>query len=124
MAGPVPAWQVVGTSAAESRFEALRDGCSTPLVGRDEEIDLLLRRWQQVQMGEGRVVLISGEPGIGKSRLVRALQDKLATDAVLSFYCSPIYQDTPPFPVITQLERTAGFRRDDSPEERVTKFKR
>src|SRR6516164_2989590 len=78
MAAPVPAWQVVGTSAAASRFEALREDRLIPLIGRDEEIGLLLRRWQQVQTGEGRLVLISGEPGIGKSRLVRALQDRLA----------------------------------------------
>jgi predicted ATPase len=113
---------VVGTSAAESRFEALREGNLTPLVGRDEEIDLLLRRWQQIQSGEGRVVLISGEPGIGKSRLVRALQDRLTKDAALNFYCSPNYQDSPLHPVIAQLQRAAGFRRDDTPEERFAKF--
>jgi predicted ATPase/DNA-binding response OmpR family regulator/class 3 adenylate cyclase len=122
LAEPAPAWQVVGTSAAESRFEALREGNLTPLVGRDEEIDLLLRRWQQIQSGEGRVVLISGEPGIGKSRLVRALRDRLADHTVLSFYCSPSYQDSPLYPVIAQLERAAGFRRDDTPEERFAKF--
>jgi predicted ATPase len=94
----------------------------TPLVGRDEEIDLLLRRWQQIQSGEGRVVLVSGEPGIGKSRLVRAFQDRLADHAALSFYCSPSYQDSPLYPVIAQLQRAAGFRRDDTPEERFAKF--
>jgi len=118
---PVPAWQVVGTSAA-SRFEALREGNLTPLVGRDEELDLLQRRWQQIQSGEGRIVLISGEPGIGKSRLVRAFQDRLADYAVLSFYCSPSYQDSAFYPVIAQLERAAGFERDDPPEERLAKF--
>jgi class 3 adenylate cyclase/DNA-binding response OmpR family regulator/predicted ATPase len=122
LAEPAPAWQVVGTSAAESRFEALREGNLTPLVGRDEEIDLLLRRWQQIQSGEGRVALISGEPGIGKSRLVRASQDRLANHAALSFYCSPSYQDSPLYPVITQLERAAGFRRDDTPKERFAKL--
>ena len=122
LAEPAPAWQVVGMSAAESRFEALREGNLTPLVGRDEEIDLLLRRWQQIQSGQGRVVLISGEPGIGKSRLVRAFQDRLANHAALSFYCSPIYQDSPLYPVIAQLERAAGFRRDDTPEDRFAKF--
>jgi class 3 adenylate cyclase/DNA-binding response OmpR family regulator/predicted ATPase len=122
LAEPAPAWQVIGTSAAESRFEALREGNLTPLVGRDEEIDLLLRRWQQIQSGEGRVVLISGEPGIGKSRLVRAFQDRLANHAALSFYCSPSYQDSPLYPVIAQLERAAGFRRDDTPEGRCAKF--
>src|SRR6516165_6694383 len=122
MAEPAAAWQVVSASAAASRFEALRAGHLIPLIGRDEEIELLLRRWQQVQAGEGRLVLISGEPGIGKSRLVRDLQDRLASDAVLSFYCSPIYQDTPLFPVIRQLERIAGLRRDDTPEKRFEKF--
>ena len=106
----------------KSRFEALRDGRLTPLIGRDEEIDLLLRRWQQVHSGEGRVVLISGEPGIGKSRLVRAFRDRLVNDAVLSFYCSSIYQGSSLFPVITQLERIAGFSRYDTLEERLAKF--
>src|SRR6516225_3096753 len=122
LAEPAPAWQVIGTSAAESRFEALREGNLAPLVGRDEEIDLLLRRWQQIQTGEGRVVLIAGEPGIGKSRLVRAFQDRLANHAVLSFYCAPSYQDSPLYPVIAQFGRAAGFRRDDTPEERLAKF--
>jgi DNA-binding response OmpR family regulator/class 3 adenylate cyclase len=122
LAEPARAWQVSGTSAAESRFEALREGNLTPLIGRDEEIDQLLRRWQQIQSGEGRVVLISGEPGIGKSRLVRALLDRLADNTVLTFYCSPSYQDSPLYPVIAQLERSAGFRRDDTPEERFAKF--
>lgn len=122
MAEPAFAWQVVGTSDAESRFEALRDGGLTPLVGRDEEIDLLLRRRQQIQSGEGRLVLISGEPGIGKSRLVRAVQDKLSDAAVLSFYCSPNHQESSLYPVIAHLERAAGFSRDDGAEERLTKL--
>ena len=109
-------------TTAASRFEALREGNLTPLVGRDEEIELLLRRWQQIQSDEGRVVVISGEPGIGKSRLVRALQDRLANYAVLNFYCSQIYQDSPLYPVIAQLERAAGFMRKDTPEERLAKF--
>ena len=122
LAEPVPAWQVVGTSVAENCFEALRGGGSTPLIGRDEEIDLLLRRWQQIQPGEGRVVSISGEPGIGKSRLVRALQGSLTNHTVLNFYCSPNYQDSPLYPIITQLGHAAGFRRGDTSEERSAKF--
>jgi len=70
---PVPAWQVVGVSATDSRFEALHSG-PLPLVGRDEEIELLLRRWQQIKSGKGRAVFITGEPGIGKSRITTALQ--------------------------------------------------
>jgi class 3 adenylate cyclase/DNA-binding response OmpR family regulator/predicted ATPase len=123
LAEQVVAWQVLGSStAAPSRFDALRSGALTPLIGRDEELDLLLRRWQQIQSGEGRVVLISGEPGIGKSRLARALEDNLTGNAVLSFYCSPNYQDSPLYPVITQIERSAGFRRDDTPEQKLTRF--
>jgi DNA-binding response OmpR family regulator/class 3 adenylate cyclase/predicted ATPase len=122
LSDPAPVWRVVGTGAVASRFEALRDGNLTPLVGRDEEIDLLLRRWQQIQSGEGRVVLISGEPGIGKSRLVRALQDRLANYSALSFYCSPSYQHSPLYPVIAELERAAGFKLDDTPEEKLAKF--
>ena len=122
LAEPIPAWQVVLTNAAPSRFEALHGGGLTPLIGRDEELDLLLRRWRQIQSGEGRVVLISGEPGIGKSRLVRALQDSLTDNAALSFYCSPVYQDSALYPVITHIERAAGFRRDDTAAERLAKF--
>jgi DNA-binding response OmpR family regulator/class 3 adenylate cyclase len=119
---PIPVWRVVGPSAVESRFAALRGEALTPLIGRDEELDLLLRRWRQIQSGNGRVVLISGEPGIGKSRLVRALQDRLADNTVVSFYCSPNHQDSPFYPVLTQLERAAGFRHDDTPEQRLAKF--
>jgi len=73
-AEPQPAWRVIGESGMLSRFEALRSG-ATPLVGRDEELELLIRRWEQAKSGEGRVVLISGEPGIGKSRLTAALSE-------------------------------------------------
>ena len=79
-AEPQPAWRVIGESGMLSRFEALRSG-ETPLVGRDEEVELLLRRWQQAKSGEGRVVLISGEPGIGKSRLTAALSEQIGSRA-------------------------------------------
>src|SRR6202011_797776 len=75
----VPAWQVLGASAAESRFEALR-ASTTPIVGREEEIELLLRRWEQAKRGEGCVVLVSGEPGIGKSRIVQSVLERLAAE--------------------------------------------
>src|SRR5262249_18328844 len=120
---PIPAWQVIGPSPIESRFEALRTG-ATPLVGREEELELLLRRWRQAASGEGRVVLLSGEPGIGKSRLTVALQDRLQAEphTRLRSFCSPHHQNTALYPSITQLERAAGFRRDDTDEQRLDKL--
>src|SRR6201997_5043932 len=80
IAAPVPAWQVLRPSAVASRFEALHGTVLGPLVGRDEEIDLLLRRWARAKAGDGQVVLISGEPGIGKSRIAAALEERLPAD--------------------------------------------
>jgi class 3 adenylate cyclase/predicted ATPase len=119
-AEPQPAWRVVGESEVVSRFEALRSGI-TPLVGRDEELDLLLRRWQQAKCGEGRVVLVSGEPGIGKSRLTVALSRHIETEphTRIRYFCSPHHQDSALYPFIGQLERAAGFARDDR---QTTKF--
>ena len=99
-----------------SRFEALRSA-ETPLVGRDEEVELLIRRWQQAKTGEGRVVLISGEPGIGKSRLTAALSEHIGSEphTRLRYFCSPHHQDSALYPVIVQLERAAGFAHDDRP---------
>ncbi|HEY2616909.1 MAG TPA: AAA family ATPase [Acetobacteraceae bacterium] len=122
-AEPQPAWRVVGESRMLSRFEALRSE-ETPLVGRDEEVELLLRRWEQAKSREGRVVLISGEPGIGKSRLTVALSEQIGTDphTRLRYFCSPHYQNSALYPVIVQLERAAGFERDDGPEEKLDKL--
>src|SRR5215469_5051979 len=124
MADPTQAWQVIGTSAVESRFEAQHGAALTPLVGREEELDLLLRRWGQAKAGEGSVVLVSGEPGIGKSRIVEALFERLGTEPYtrLRLFCSPHHQDTALYPTITQLERAAGFRRDDTDEQRLDKL--
>jgi class 3 adenylate cyclase/energy-coupling factor transporter ATP-binding protein EcfA2 len=112
---PVRTWAVLGEAAIDSRFEALRPG-QGPLIGRDEELSLLLRRWDQVKNGEGRVVLLSGEPGIGKSRLIAALEQALAHAAPgrVRLVCSPHYQDTPLHPVIRQIKRAARFQNDDS----------
>ena len=122
-AGNVPAWQVLGASAIESRFEAMRTAM-TPLVGRDEETDLLRRRWEQAKSGDGQVVLISGEPGIGKSRIAQAVVERLSGEPYtrLRYFCSPHHQDSALYPTIAQLERAAGFRREDTDEQRLAKL--
>ncbi|MEH2613043.1 class 3 adenylate cyclase [Bradyrhizobium sp. AZCC 1693] len=123
IAEPVHATQVLRESAIESRFEALHPG-RTPLVARDEELDVLVRRWSQVKGGEGRVVLISGEPGIGKSRLTVALQEAVAGEphVHLRYFCSPHRTQTALHPIISQLEHAAGFDRSDSNETKLDKL--
>jgi class 3 adenylate cyclase len=118
------AWRVAGEGRAEGRFEARHAGGLTPLVGREHELDLLFDRWQQASEGEGQVVLLSGEPGIGKSRLVRALRERLgdALYTTLSHLCSPFYQTSALHPVIDLLERAAGFTRDDPPARKLDKL--
>jgi class 3 adenylate cyclase/tetratricopeptide (TPR) repeat protein len=121
----VPIWRVLRPSQVESRFEALRAGAAaTPLIGRDEELDLLLRRWQRAAAGEGQLVLLSGEPGIGKSRLTAALEERLreTRHTRLRYFCSPHHQDSALYPFITQLERAAGFAREDTSEAKLTKL--
>ncbi len=97
---------------------------TTPLVGRGEEIDLLLRRWEQAKGGDGCVVLVSGEPGIGKSRIAKTILERLSGEphTRLRYFCSPHHQDSALYPSITQLERAAGFRRDDTDEQRLAKL--
>jgi hypothetical protein len=118
------AWRVLRESPEVGRFAALRSGRS-PLVGRDEEVELLMRRWKQAKSGEGRVVLISGEPGIGKSRLTVALSECIGNEphTRLRHFCSPHYQDSALHPFIVQLERGAEFARDDTPEGKVGKLR-
>ena len=120
---PQRVWRVLGESGEVSRFEALRAG-TTPLVGRDEEVDVLLRRWGRAKSGEGRVVLISGEPGIGKSRLTAALSEEIRAEPYtrLRYFCSPHHQDSAFYPFIVQLERAAGFAREDTVEAKLGKL--
>jgi class 3 adenylate cyclase len=121
---PVHAYQVVRESAIESRFEALHGAALTPLVGREEEVDLLLRQWHRAKGGEGRVVLLSGEPGIGKSRLTAGLRERIESEPHTRFryFCSPHHQDSALHPFIAQLERAAGFEREDAPEGKLDKL--
>jgi class 3 adenylate cyclase/predicted ATPase len=123
-AAPVRAWRVLGGSRAEGRFEARHAAGLTPLVGREYELGLLLDRWRQARDGEGQVVLLGGEPGVGKSRLVRALRERLAAEAYtpLSHFCSPYHQGSTLHPVIDLLERAAGLARDDPPERQLDKL--
>ena len=124
LVGPVPAWQVLRPSAVESRFEALRGSTLSPLIGRDEELDLLLRRWARAEAGAGQIVLVSGEPGIGKSRLTAALAERLHDEPHLRlrYFCSPYHQDSALFPFIDQLGRASVFARDDPPSARLEKL--
>src|SRR5450631_561962 len=122
--GPVRAWAPLRTSAAEGRFEALHTAGLTALVGREEELELLLRRWSRAKRGEGQVVLLSGEAGIGKSRLTAALLERLSGEAPmrLRYFCSPQHTDSAFYPIIGQMERAAGLAHDDKPQAKLDKL--
>src|SRR5437870_1115772 len=124
IAGPVQAFAAIRRSAVESRFEALHVAGLTALVGRDQEFELLLRRWSQAKAGEGQVVLLSGEAGIGKSRLTAGLLDHLAPEphTCLRYFCSPQHTDSALYPIIGQIARAAGLARDDSPQVNLDKL--
>src|SRR3984957_1809153 len=125
IAEPVHAWRVERALVTESRFDANRGGAAlTPLAGREEELDLLLRRWSQAKDGEGQVVLLSGEPGIGKSRILSALRERLDAQGVqaLRFQCSPYYVNSAFWPVIDNFERALKFTRDETPDAKLDKL--
>lgn len=124
MVGPVRSFAVLRASSAEGRFEAMHAGGMTELVGREEELELLLRRWARAKAGEGQVVLLSGEAGIGKSRLSAALMEEIATEphTRLRYFCSPQHTDSALYPIIGQLERAAVFMHGDTPQAKLAKL--
>jgi class 3 adenylate cyclase len=121
---PVAVWQVLRPSMVESRFEALRSASLSPLIGRDAEMELLLRRWERAVDGEGQIVLVTGEPGIGKSRLTAALPERLSgkPHTRLRYFCSPHHRDSALYPFIVQLEHAAGFAREDEAAAKAQKL--
>ena len=124
MSGPLRAWVALRPASVESRFEAMHAGALTELVGREEELELLLRRWSKAKSGEGQVVLLSGEAGIGKSRLTAELLERLAAEphTRLRYFCSPQHTDSALYPIISQMERAAGFTHDDSAQAKLDKL--
>jgi class 3 adenylate cyclase len=124
IAGPVHAWAALRPALVESRFEAFHASGLTKLVGREEELELLPRRWSKAKSGEGQVVLLSGEPGIGKSRLTAALMEVVTTEPHirLRYFCSPQHTDSPLYPIISQMERAAGFAHEDTPQAKLDKL--
>jgi predicted ATPase len=123
-AEPLSAYRVIGKSHGDDRFEALRGHRLTPLVGREQELGVLLDRFERAREGEGQVVLLAGEPGIGKSRILHALRGHLADKPYipLSGYCSPYHTNSALYPVTGLLERAAGFERKDPPAVALAKL--
>ena len=124
IAEPVQAWAVLRASSVASRFEAMHAAGLTSLVGREDEIELLLRRWVKAKTGEGQVVLLSGEAGIGKSRLIAALSERIATEphTSLRYFCSPQHTDSALYPIIGQMERAAGLAYNDTVQTKLDKL--
>jgi class 3 adenylate cyclase len=124
IAETVRAWAALRASSVESRFEALHGIGLTALVGREEELELLLRRWSKAKTGEGQVVLLSGEAGIGKSRLTASLMERLVSEphVRLRYFCSPQHADSALYPVISLMERAAGFMHDDISQTKLDKL--
>jgi class 3 adenylate cyclase/predicted ATPase/energy-coupling factor transporter ATP-binding protein EcfA2 len=124
-AAPVPAWRVHGEAAIESRFTAIRTRGRLPLIGRAHEMGLALDRWRLARLGEGQIVTVIGEPGIGKSRLLEALQEALCSEPHTRVYlqCSPYHSDSALYPVIQHLDRAARFVATDSPSSRIEKLR-
>ena len=123
-AEPVAAFRVEGEGSADGRFEALHGQRLTPLIGREHQLAILMERWSWAKDGDGQVVLIGGEAGVGKSRLLHALREKLADEPhfALSYFCSPYHTNSMLHPIVAQLERAAGFASRDEPANRLAKL--
>ena len=124
IAAPVQVWAVLRPSSSTSRFEALHPSGMTTLVGREEEYELLRRRWSKAKEGEGQVVLLSGEAGIGKSHLTVAFTERLKGERFLRIrcFCSPQHTNSALYPIIDHVERSAGFARDDTLQAKLDKL--
>lgn len=122
--GDTPAFAVVGERASESRFDARSSKGMSPLVGRDHELALMLERWNRAKAGEGQAIVLTGEAGIGKSRLTRGMIDALAGEphTRISYQCSPYHSDSPLYPTIQQLSFAAGFAPDDTNDDRLDRL--
>ncbi|MBM6583738.1 AAA family ATPase [Microvirga sp. BT689] len=122
-AAPIEAWQVLGARVVESRFEAHGPG-DTPLIGRVEELRLLAQRWEQAKDGDGQVAWVTGEAGIGKSRLAREFRDHVRPEphTDVQCQCSPFFSNSPLHPFVERIERDAGICQDDTPSERLAKL--
>jgi class 3 adenylate cyclase len=124
IAGRPRAWAALRASSVASRFEALHTASLVPFVGREKESELLLQRWSAAKTGEGQVVLLSGEAGIGKSRLTAALLEHIAAEPHirLRYFCSPQHTDSALYPIIGQMQRAAGLEHDDTAKARLDKL--
>ena len=125
IAAPIEVYQVLAESLIPHRLDAVPVTGLTPLVGREEELALLQRRWEQAKDREGQVVLLSGEPGIGKSRLVRELRSRVEQDHAIriEFRCSPYYQNSALYPVIEHLQHLLQWQKEETSETRTAKLK-
>ena len=123
---PVSLWRVIGPSAMTSRFDAATQGRLTPMVGREQEVDQLLERWKLARAGHGQVVLVRGEPGIGKSRMLRCLRDRVGDEIEmpLQYQCSPYYQNSAFYPIVDHLQHMLGFAREQDLDEKLDQLER